>query len=62
MTPLDIISIVLSFAAIVWFIWFVSRTKDERRVDDAHRAYFERHGHWPDEMPPTRPAPPAADR
>ena len=31
----------------------------ERDAEDAARAYFDEHGHWPDEAPPARPAPPS---
>ena len=31
----------------------------ERDAEDAARAFFDEHGHWPDEAPPEPPADPA---
>src|SRR4051794_4256750 len=35
----------------------VSGDRDRDREEEA-RAYFDTHGHWPDEAPPTPPTPP----
>ena len=35
----------------------VSGDRDRDR-EEAARAYFDEHGHWPDEAPPTPPTPP----
>lgn len=44
----------LSVALLNWFYRMgVSGDRDRDREDEA-RAYFERHGHWPDEAPPVR--------
>ena len=44
-------SIALAFAAVGWFIKFMASGTDERNEEDSARAYFDRHGHWPDEKP-----------
>ncbi|MCW3011592.1 MAG: hypothetical protein JWO90_1996, partial [Solirubrobacterales bacterium] len=33
----------------------------DRDEEDAARDYFDAHGHWPDEAPAPRPAPPVAE-
>jgi hypothetical protein len=52
MTIPDIISIVLAFASIAWFMWFVTRPHNARKTEDKARAFYDRHGYWPDEEPP----------
>jgi hypothetical protein len=39
--------------SILWFIWYAARPHDERHAEDDARAFFDEHGHWPDEPPPT---------
>ena len=51
MAVLDILSAVLAIAALVWFVWFIRSGPLERSEEDKARAYFDRHGHWPDEQP-----------
>ena len=46
----------------VWLLNIMYRVsvkgeRDRDREDEA-RAYFDEHGHWPDEPPPPKPAPP----
>jgi hypothetical protein len=46
----------------VWLLNIMYRVsvkgeRDRDREDEA-RAYFDEHGHWPDEPPPTGPTPP----
>jgi hypothetical protein len=47
----------------VWLLNFFFRVgvhgDRERDAEDAARAFFDAHGHWPDEEPPTRTEPPA---
>jgi hypothetical protein len=49
MQPWDWAAVILAFAAVIWFAWFVTRGDPEREDEDAARAYFDQHGHWPDE-------------
>lgn len=46
----------------VWLLNFMYRVsvkgESDRDREDEARAYFDEHGHWPDEPPP-KPAPPA---
>jgi len=53
MNAWDVLAVVLSAAAIGWFIWFVGRPGRDRarRDEEAARAFFDRHGHWPDQDP-----------
>ena len=48
----DVISLVLAIGAIAWFIWIVAKPHSQRKTEDSARAFFDRHGHWPDEEPP----------
>lgn len=48
----DLILVLLAIAAIAWFIWIVTRSPNDRKAEDRARAFFDRHGHWPDEDPP----------
>ena len=34
-----------------YFIFRVLRTFDPRGAEDAARAYYDEHGHWPDQTP-----------
>ena len=52
MTIPDIISVVLAFASIAGVMWFVNRPHSARKSEDRARAFYDRHGHWPDEEPP----------
>ncbi len=51
MSVLDVVSLVAAFLAIGWFIRFIASGPQERSEEDRARAYFDRHGHWPDEAP-----------
>lgn len=42
-----------------WVFRFGVKGDVEREEEDAARAYFDEHGHWPDEAPPGHEAPPA---
>lgn len=53
-------TLLVSAGLSVWLLnWFyrvgVKGDRDRDREDDA-RAYFDRHGHWPDEEPPPPPS------
>ena len=54
MEPWDVASVVLAFAAVGWLIKVVaSRDRDADRIaEDDARAFFDRHGVWPDEVEP----------
>lgn len=52
MNVLDVLLLVAALGAIVWFIWFVRRNPSDRQDETSARAFFDRHGHWPDEPPP----------
>jgi uncharacterized protein YneF (UPF0154 family) len=53
MSILDIVAIVAAFVVTGWFLKIaLSPRRDEPRyAEDDARAFFERHGHWPDEDP-----------
>ncbi len=46
-----IIAIVSSVGSIVLLLYLQARGRGDRDEEDAARAYFDRHGHWPDEAP-----------
>jgi hypothetical protein len=52
MSVLDAISLVAAFAAVAWFMWYLTRPHAQRKAEDDARTFFDRHGHWPDEEPP----------
>jgi hypothetical protein len=41
-----LVLVALTFAG---FVWVVRRPNREREAEDAARAFFDRHGRWPDE-------------
>jgi hypothetical protein len=50
---LDWISAIAAFAVIAWFVRFaLAKDRDAPRyAEDDARAFFDEHGHWPDETP-----------
>jgi hypothetical protein len=34
---------------IVWILWVIRHGDDDRHAEDRARAFFDEHGHWPDE-------------
>ena len=48
----DILSVVAAFAVTGWFVKIVlARDRDDdRHAEDEARAFFDRHGVWPDEV------------
>jgi hypothetical protein len=48
---LDIVSLAAAFAVTFWFVRTVlgPRRDEPRHAEDDARAYFDEHGHWPDE-------------
>ena len=48
-TIANVIAVVGGFAAIVMLIWIAWRGDPARDAEDAARAFFDRHGRWPDE-------------
>ena len=53
MGPAEIASAVAAFLAIAWLVKVIATGDDDRHAEDQARAYFDRHGHWPDEKPPS---------
>ncbi len=51
MTVIDWISVALAIASIPALILVIRTGHRERHEEDAARAYFDEHGHWPDEKP-----------
>jgi len=53
MNVIDWISVVAAFAAVGWFVkTILAKDRDaERFEEDDARAFFDEHGHWPDETP-----------
>ncbi|HEV2769928.1 MAG TPA: hypothetical protein VGV40_07070 [Solirubrobacteraceae bacterium] len=58
---LEAFTLLLGAGASIWLVNFLyrlsisgDRVRDE---EDRARAFFDRHGHWPDEAPPAREAP-----
>lgn len=54
MTVVDWISVALAIASIPALILVIRTGHGERHDEDAARAYFDEHGHWPDEAPGRR--------
>jgi hypothetical protein len=50
-----IIGVAGSFAAIGALLWVAAKGHSERHAEDEARAFFDRHGHWPDEERVTTP-------
>jgi drug/metabolite transporter (DMT)-like permease len=42
----------LSVALLNWLYRVGASGERERAKEDEARAYFDRHGHWPDDLPP----------
>jgi hypothetical protein len=40
---------VAGVAGIIWIIWMMRNGDSDRHQEDAARAFFDEHGHWPDE-------------
>ena len=51
MSVIDWISVALAIASIPALILVIRTGHGERHEEDAARAYFDEHGHWPDEAP-----------
>jgi hypothetical protein len=50
-TTWGVIGVVGGIACIVALAWVASTGHKERDEEDAARAFFDSHGHWPDEDP-----------
>ena len=50
-TTWGVIGVVGGFACIVALAWVAATGHKERDEEDAARAFFDRHGRWPDEDP-----------
>jgi hypothetical protein len=40
---------VVGVAGIAWIVWVMRHGDTDRHDEDAARAFFDAHGHWPDE-------------
>lgn len=40
---------VVGVAGIIWILWVMRHGDTDRHDEDAARAFFDEHGHWPDE-------------
>ena len=40
---------VAGVVGIIWIIWVMRNGDNDRHEEDAARAFFDEHGHWPDE-------------
>jgi hypothetical protein len=45
----NIVAAVAGIGLIGALIWLAARPDRDREAEDAARAYFDAHGHWPDE-------------
>lgn len=52
----NILAAVLGFAAILYLVWVAYRGDRARDDEDAARAFYDEHGHWPGDSP-DNPAP-----
>ena len=51
MQPWDWAAVLAAFGAIGWFAKVMLAGDPERHEEEANRAFFDAHGHWPDEDP-----------
>ena len=51
MSVIDWITVGLALATIPALVLFIRTGHDERHEEDEARAFFDAHGHWPDEPP-----------
>jgi hypothetical protein len=42
---------VAGVAGIIWILYVMRNGDQDRHQEDAARAFFDEHGHWPDETP-----------
>jgi hypothetical protein len=49
---INIAFVILGFVALLGLIVVVARPDRQRHGEDQARAFFDEHGHWPDEAPP----------
>lgn len=47
----EVVLIVAAIVGIGWVFWVMVRGDPARHAEDAARAFFDEHGHWPDETP-----------
>jgi hypothetical protein len=50
-TAYTIFVCVAAVVGIAWILWVIRHGDSDRYDEDAARAYFDEHGHWPDETP-----------
>ena len=49
MSVIDWVTVGLALLSIPLFVLVIRSGHDERHDEDAARAFFDEHGHWPDE-------------
>ena len=52
---LSIAGIIGALATVALIVVVVARGDSEREEEDQARAFYDAHGHWPDEAPPPGP-------
>jgi hypothetical protein len=40
---------VAGVAGLIWIVWVMRNGDKDRHAEDAARAFFDEHGHWPDQ-------------
>ena len=50
-TAWGVFGVVAGFACIVALVWVGATGQRDRDAEDAARAFFDRHGYWPDDDP-----------
>ena len=45
----NLVAGVLGFGAILWLVWIAVRGDPARVAEDEARAYYDRHGRWPED-------------
>ena len=48
----DVAAFAVAVLAVLWFVFMIARGNPRRHEEDDARAFFDRHGHWPDEDAP----------
>jgi hypothetical protein len=49
----NIVAAIAGIGLIGALIWIAARRDTDREAEDAARDFFDAHGHWPDEAPPS---------
>ncbi len=49
----SILALAGAVVVIVMIVYFIATGRHDREDDEEVRRYFDEHGHWPDESPPS---------